>query len=115
MATIVVDSDRVRVRLTTAEKIWALRGDLSFPRDAIHAVTVEPDGLHATRGVRAPGLGLPGRRKVGTWRGRAGREFVSVRAGQPAVRITLTGQRYDSVLVGADHADACAEAVRHDR
>ncbi|MFG2057448.1 hypothetical protein ACGFI9_25850 [Micromonospora sp. NPDC048930] len=67
MATIAFDNDRIRVRLTPAEKLWALRGDLSFPRDAVRAVTVEPDGLHATRGMRAPGLGVPGRRKVGTW------------------------------------------------
>ncbi|MGR6319685.1 hypothetical protein Q2K19_27470 [Micromonospora soli] len=112
MATIDLTTDLIQVRLTAAEKLWALRGDLRFPRSAVRAVTVEPDGLHATRGLRAPGLGVPGRRKVGTWRGRSGREFVSVRAGQPAVRITLAGQRYDAVLVGADDAPALAEAVR---
>ncbi|SCF12923.1 hypothetical protein GA0074695_3673 [Micromonospora viridifaciens] len=112
MATIDLTSDSIQVRLTAAEKLWALRGDLSFPRAAIRAVSVEPDGLHATRGIRAPGLGVPGHRKVGTWRGRAGREFVSVRADQPAVRITLANQRYDALLIGADDAAALAEAVR---
>lgn len=112
MATVDLSTDTIRVLLTTAEKVWALRGDLAFPRDAVRAVIVEPDGLRATRGLRAPGLAAPGLRKVGTWRGRAGREFVSVRADQPAVRITLTGQRYDSLLIGADDAAALADAVR---
>ncbi|MBY8874950.1 hypothetical protein K7640_24275 [Micromonospora sp. PLK6-60] len=112
MATIDVGTDRIRVRLSRAEKLWALRGDLTFPRSAVREVTVEPDGLAATRGLRAPGLGLPGVRKVGTWRRRGGRELVSVRAGQPAVRITLDGQWYNSVLVGADQPEDLARAVR---
>ncbi|MFI7214828.1 hypothetical protein [Micromonospora maritima] len=112
MATVHLTAERIHVRLTAAEKVWALRGDLSFPRSAVRAVTVVPDGLHETRGLRAPGLGVPGLRKVGTWRGATGREFVSVRAGQPAVRITLADQRYDALLVGADDAAALAEAVR---
>ncbi|WP_422741723.1 hypothetical protein ACN27B_25480 [Micromonospora sp. WMMD754] len=112
MATVHLTADRIHVRLTAAEKVWALRGDLSFPRSAVRTATVVPDGLHATRGLRAPGLGVPGLRKVGTWRGAAGRQFVSVRTGQPAVRITLTDQRYDALLIGADDAAALAEAVR---
>ena len=112
MATIDLTPDQVRIRLTPAEKLWALRGDLTVPRAAIREVTVVPDGLHATHGMRAPGLGVPGRRKVGTWRGHAGREFVSVRAGEPAVRITLTGQRYDALLIGAPDAATLATAVR---
>ncbi|MEU3458115.1 hypothetical protein ABZ671_31695 [Micromonospora sp. NPDC006766] len=112
MATIDLSTDTIRVRLTPAEKLWALRGDLAFPRSAVRDVAVEADGLHATRGLRAPGLGVPGLRKVGTWLSRAGREFVSVRADQPAVRITLTGQWYDALLIGADDAAALAEAVR---
>ncbi|MFF4807075.1 hypothetical protein ACFY03_02480 [Micromonospora chersina] len=112
MATIDLSTDTIRVRLTPAEKLWALRGDLTFPRGSVRAVTVEPDGLRATRGLRAPGLGVPGLRKVGTWFSRAGREFVSVHANQPAVRITLAGQRYDALLIGTDDAAALAEAVR---
>ena len=64
---------------------------------------VETDGLSAVRGIRAPGLGLPGR-KVGTWRGREGTWLVSVRKAQPALSFRLTGQRYDGVLLGLDDA-----------
>lgn len=112
MAAIEIDRDSVHVRLSTAEKIWALRGDLTFPRTAVRQVEVVPDGLAATRGLRAPGLAVPGARKVGTWRGRAGTEFVSVRGGEPAVRITLTGQRYDAVLIGATQPEELARRLR---
>ncbi|MER7457694.1 hypothetical protein [Micromonospora sp. NPDC126480] len=112
MAVVEIDRDSVHVRLSTAEKIWALRGDVTFPRSAVRQVEVLPDGLAATRGLRAPGLGLPGLRKVGTWRGRAGTEFVSVRGGEPAVRITLAGQRYDAVLIGAAGPEQLARSLR---
>lgn len=111
MAAIEVTPDRIRIRLSTPEKISALRGDLTFPRAAVGRVEVVPDGVAATRGLRAPGLAVPGLRKVGIWRGRAGTEFVSVRGGQPAVRIELTGQRYDAVLIGDADAEAVARAV----
>jgi hypothetical protein len=58
--------------------------------------------------VRAPGLGLPGVRKVGTWRGRDGRTLVSVRRGQPGLRIALTGQHFDTLLIGVDDPAAVA-------
>ena len=69
------------------------------------------DGLAAARGLRAPGLGLPGRRKIGTWRRIGERSLVSVRRGQPALRIALEGQRYDTLVSGTDEPAALAAAL----
>jgi hypothetical protein len=78
-------------------------------------VTVEPDGLVAARGLRAPGLAIPGRRKIGTWRGRGRRMAVSVTAGEPAVRIQLQGSRFDELLIGQADAHAIAEVINRAR
>jgi hypothetical protein len=48
---------------------------------------------------------------MGTWRRRGEKSLVSVRRGQPAVRIRLEGARYDTLLVGADDAAALAGAL----
>ncbi|MFW3172483.1 hypothetical protein [Geodermatophilus sp. CPCC 206100] len=108
MATITTTSQTVRVTLSRAEKLLGLLRDLEVPRSAVTSVDSVPDGLSAPRGVRAPGLGLPGVRKIGTWRGQGEKTLVSVRRGQPAVRVRLTGQRFDTLLVGADDATAVA-------
>jgi hypothetical protein len=108
MTTVRVTADSIELTLTTAEKIGALRGDLRVPRSAVVAVEVVPDGLAATRGLRAPGLAVPGVRKVGTWRGAVGKQFVSVRRGEPAVRVRLAGQPYDVLLIGSADAPALA-------
>ena len=109
MATVHWNGDTLEVRFTPAEKILGLLlRDVRFPTSAVRAVEVVPDGLAATRGIRAPGLALPGVRKIGTWRRRGGKSIVTVRRGQPAVRIDLAGQRYESLLIGLDRPEELA-------
>ncbi|MGY1834485.1 hypothetical protein ACI79P_05165 [Blastococcus sp. SYSU DS0510] len=112
MATLQLTPSTLSVRLTRTEKIAGLLRDVDVPRSAIRSVEVVADALPATRGLRAPGLALPGVRKVGTWRRPGERTLVCVRRAQPAVRVRLEGQRYGTLLVGADDADAVAASLR---
>lgn len=114
MATIDLTPTTLTVRFSTAEHVAGLIRDITVPRTAVVSVAVEDDGLRAVSGLRAPGLGLPGRRKVGTWRGVGGgprRTAVSVKGGEPAVRIVLQGQRWDELLVGTSDAAGVAAAL----
>lgn len=111
MADIDITPSSVRVHFTRSEKFFGLLGDLDFPLHAVTGVTVEEDGLQAVSGVRAPGLALPGRRKIGTWRERGHRTAVSVRAGEPVVRITLAGHRLDEIILGHPDAASLAETL----
>jgi hypothetical protein len=99
------------LRLTRAEKILGMLRDVVVPLTAVDDVEAVTDPLAATRGLRAPGLALPGLRKIGTWRARGERALVCVRAGRPAVRVRLSGQRYDTLLVEADDATALAAQI----
>jgi hypothetical protein len=110
MASLETTPDTLRVRLTRAERLAGLLRDVEVPRSAVTGVDVVADPLCAVRGLRAPGLALPGRR-VGTWRRSGERTLVSVRRGQPAVRVRLAGQRLTTLLVGADDAAAVAARV----
>ena len=107
MATVSTTPGTLTVTLSRAERVLGLLRDLEVPRSAVRAVEVVPDGLTGVRGLRAPGLGLPGRR-IGTWRGRGEKTLVSVRRGQPAVRVRLAGQRFDALLLGVDDPAAVA-------
>lgn len=51
---------------------------------------------------------MTSRVKMGTWRGRGGRRIVLVRRGTPTLRLSLHGQRYDTVFVSTPDADALA-------
>ncbi len=111
MATVTATPETLTVTLSRSERVLGLLRDLEVPRSAVQSVEVVPDGIAATRGLRAPGLGVPGIRYIGTWRGRGGKTLVSVRRGQPAVRVRLTAQRFDTLLLGADDPAAVAGAL----
>ncbi len=111
MATLQLTDSTLTIRLTRFEKIAGLLRDVEVPRSAVRSVDVVGDALTAARGLRAPGLGLPGVRKIGTWRRSGERTLVSVRRDQPALRIRLEGQRYDTLLVGTDAATDLADAL----
>lgn len=104
MATMSITPEHIEVTFTTAEKIGGLLRDQRIPRSAVVAVDVVPDGYAATRGLRSPGLGIPGRRKIGTWRSRGRKQVVSVRRGEPAVHVSAQGQRYDDIIIGTPDA-----------
>jgi hypothetical protein len=111
MARLQLTDTTLTLRLTRFEKIAGLLRDVEVPRSAVHDVEVAADPMEAVRGLRAPGLALPGVRKIGTWRRPGERTLVSIRRGQPAVRIRLSGQRYDTLVVGADDAAELAGAL----
>jgi hypothetical protein len=111
MATVQLTPTTMTVRFTTAEKIAGLVRDVDLPLAAVRSADVVPDPLAAIRGLRAPGLALPGLRKIGTWRRPGERTLVCVRKGQPAVRVRLDGAPYDSLLLGADDAAALARSL----
>lgn len=111
MATLSFDGDWLRVALTSREKIAGLHGNIEVPLDDVRDVRLEPDPIGAVQGLRGPGLAIPGRRKIGTWRGRGRRSFIVARRGVPAVRISLTGTRHDELLVSTPDAKRIAAEI----
>src|SRR3954454_17336585 len=112
MASIQLDDDELVVRLTTPEKVAALHGDVHVPSRAIQRVAVEPQPLDALRGLRGPGLSIPRRTKIGTWRRFRHRGFVVAKRGVPAVRLRLTRGPYDDIFVSTPDAEATTAAIR---
>jgi hypothetical protein len=112
MASITLEGDELVVHLTVPEKLASLHGDVRVPSSAIQRVDVEPRPLDAVRGLRAPGLLIPGRTKIGTWRRYWHRGFIVARRGMPAVSVRLTRAAYDDLLVSVPDAEATASALR---
>lgn len=111
MTTISLTDQTLSLRFTRSEKIAGLLRDQDLPAAAVVRAEVVPDGLAALRGVRAPGLGLPGRRGIGTWRTRRGTTLASVRAGRPALRVELSGTRWVELLLDVESPERTADAL----
>ncbi|MCZ2860853.1 hypothetical protein [Blastococcus sp. VKM Ac-2987] len=111
MPTAHVTAELLRVHFHPAEKIAGLLRDLEIPITAVRSVDVVPDGLRAAVGIRAPGLGVPGLRKIGTWRRKKRKTVVAVRRGRPALRLTLAHATYDALLLEVADPEATAAAI----
>ena len=112
MASISVAEDALAVTLTFREKLAAAHRDVSVPLAAVRRVQVEPDALTAVSGLRAPGLAIPGRTKIGVWRGYGRRRFVVARRGVPALSVTLEGARFEQLIISTEHAAQIADQIR---
>lgn len=112
MAAIVLENNEVLVRLEPGEKLAGLHGDLRFPMTSVSGAGVVSDAFDAVRGFRAPGLAIPGRARIGTWRRRSGNLFAVARRGEPAVRIELTGQPFSTLVLCVQDPAAVAEQLR---
>ena len=102
MAKLIINDRDVIVSLSVVEKLEALHGDVTVPRSAVGQVRVVPDGMTEVHGLRAPGTGLPGVIKVGTWRRRGDRTFAVCHGRRPAIVLDLVGAPYNRLVVTLD-------------
>ncbi|MEI5583590.1 MULTISPECIES: hypothetical protein [unclassified Agromyces] len=112
MADIRITDGRLEVALTRRERIAGLLGDVDVPVTAIRHVEVVDDAFDAVRGLRAPGLALPGVTRVGTWRGGGRRSYVVARAGRRALVVDLEGQWYDRLVLSTTDAASLRDRLR---
>lgn len=112
MADVFLDRDQVHVVLTPAERMGALRGDLTLPIDRIRSTHVAEDPFAAVHGIRSPGTGLPGLVALGTWRSRRhGRSFVAAYRNRPALVLELDGEPLARIVVSTDDAERLRDAL----
>ncbi|GII16583.1 hypothetical protein Ppa05_33090 [Planomonospora parontospora subsp. antibiotica] len=112
MATMTVTGGELVLALGRGERTAGLHGDIRVPLSAVREVAVVENPVAEVRGLRAPGLAVPGRTKIGTWRRAGSRSFVVARRDVPAVRVALSGARYDELLVSDAAAVELAARIR---
>ena len=66
MAKLIVDGPDLVVRLSSLERLGALRGDVRVPLSTVRSAEIEPHPWTAVRGVKAAGTGIPGVIVLGT-------------------------------------------------
>ncbi len=114
MARVEIDGLDLVVRLSRAERIFALHGDVVVPKNAVQHVELVDEPLRSVHGLRIPGTAIPRRLALGTWRRRNHQwDFVAAYRHRPGVVIELedTMQRFARLIVSTDGAEAVAAAV----
>ena len=112
MASVIADRDHLHIELSTGEKWAALRRtDVTIPLADVLSVEQVAEPFRLVHGLRAPGLAVPWRRKIGTWRSAGRKVFAATHAGQPGLRLVLHGNDFSEILVSLADSEAVAELV----
>ena len=110
MAELTINSNDVIVHLSALEALGAWRREIRVPIDCLRMVHVEQSPLVGMSLLRLPGVAWPGAFALGSRRSGGQREFVAVRASQPAVVLDAQGTIWDRVVVShPDAVDIAAE------
>ena len=116
MSTIELQDGGLTLRLTVAEKILAVHGNVHVTAAQVVRASSLTDPWLVQRGLRLPGLGLPGVAALGTWRWRnpigSGRDFLVVRGHGPGVLVDLRDHEFDRLLLSVADPAGVVVALR---
>lgn len=100
---------RLRLRLSTVERIVSLRGaDLDFDSSTIVSVEDVDNAWPHLHGIRAPGAGIPDLLCVGTLRHHGVKDFTAVYGRGAATVVTLRDCEFARVIVSGQRPVAIA-------
>jgi hypothetical protein len=116
MVTLMLDSTRLEVVLSGAERAMAFRkGNVEVERSAISKIQLVDDAWTWLRGIPSPGTHLRGIVAMGTWRSATADDFVIVRRHRTGVVIDLEGHpEFQRILLTTRHGLALITALRLD-
>lgn len=112
MAELLIEGNELVVRLESMEKIEAVHGDLRFPMASVKDAEVIEDALETVHGIRSPGMRVPGYVAVGTFHYHGKKTFAVVHhETHRGVRISLDGQDYDDLIIGANDPESVVTSI----
>lgn len=116
MVTLLLDSARLEVVLSGAERVMSFRKrNVEIERDTIEKVQLVDDAWTWLRGIPQPGTHVRGVVAMGTWRSAAADDFVIVRRHRMGVVIDLAGHpEFQRIVLTTRHGLALVKALRLD-
>lgn len=107
-----LDSSRLVVEPIGLNKLWGLRRRIVVPTDQVRGATYDPEATHAGKGLRLPGLALPGSKWVGTFRKDGQKSYWNVRAGGQTIVVELGAQApFTRLFLTVDDARAVVDRI----
>jgi hypothetical protein len=111
MATLGVQGRELVLRLSRAEKLGALHGDVRVALRSVEDLRISRRPFGDLHGTRAPGTGIPRLIALGTWRFRGGKDFAALYRGKEAVIVDMRGAEFQRLLVATDDPDEVLASI----
>lgn len=107
----IIDRDLVVVP-KGLDKLWSFTRRLKIPLAHVRGATHDPGASNEPKGIRAPGLGLPGK-TAGTFHRDGARTFYNVTGKANTVVIELVDEKYQRLVLTVGDPRAVVKIVNN--
>ena len=111
MARVSMDGDSMTVEMQGLHKAWALKSRIVVPLAHVRGATADPGMMREPKGLRAPGLHIPGGAVIGTFHRDGEATFWDVSKRARAVVIELADEAYNRIIVDVADPRGIATAI----
>jgi hypothetical protein len=112
MAEIEITADALIVHVTGADRIFALKSQLTIPlQHVLAAAKDEEEARKWYHGLRLPGTEVPGVITAGTFYEHGERVFWDVHHPERAIALSLRDERYAKLVVEVEDPEATIAAI----
>lgn len=111
MAHVSIADDLLTLDLQGLHKLWAFKRRIRVPLEHVRGATADPGMVHEPKGLRAPGLHVPGNAVIGTFYRDGEKHFWDVRSGADAIVIELVEESYARLIVDVGDPRGVVDAI----
>ena len=111
MNIVTIDGDRLVVEPVGLDKLWGFRRRIEVPLEHVRGATYDPGASHEQKGLKAPGLRIPGFKATGTFHREGEKTWWNVRAGQQTIVVELSDETFARLYLTVGDARAVVDRV----
>ncbi len=110
MNTVTITKEKLRIEPKGMDKLWSLTRRLVIPLTNVRGATFDPGANHEAKGLRAPGLAMPGK-WAGTFYRDGERSFWNVSTPGETIVIELANERFDRLYLTVKEPRALVDQI----
>ena len=110
MNTVTITPESLTVEPLGLDKLWSLRRRLEFPAGHVRGATFDPGANSEPKGLRAPGLHIPGKWS-GTFHRDGEKSFWNVSAPDRTVVVELVDEDFDRLYLTVDEPRTVVDEI----
>lgn len=110
MNTVTIKEGNLIVEPRGLDAIWSLTRKLKIPLANVRGATFDLGANHAAKGIRGPGLGLPGK-WAGTFTHEGEKSFWNVSTPDQTIVVQLASEHFDRLVLTVDEPRAIVDQI----
>lgn len=110
MNAVTIEDGRLVVVPRGLDRLWSFTRRLSIPVEHVRSATHDPSANREPKGLRAPGLSIPGK-TAGTFRRHGRTTFWNISNPRDTVVVELVDERFDRLVITVADPAAVVDAI----